>query len=120
VLPALYAGCKSRYDNNKGMDGDACNWQEAKSYCTQLSLQNSRWRLPTKDELLSIVDRGRKEPAIDLTVFPSTASEAFWTVTPSEEDRIGTANEGAWYVLFQNGTPYEGFARAAVRVRCVR
>jgi hypothetical protein len=68
----------------------------------------------------SIVDRGRKEPAIDLTVFPSTASEAFWTVAPSAEDSIGAANEGAWYVLFQNGTPHEGFARAAVRVRCVR
>lgn len=120
AVPAVYTGCQSRYVSNQGTVGDACNWQEAINYCTQLSLQNSRWRLPTKDELLTIVDRGRKEPAIDLTAFPGTASEAFWSSTPSAEDRSSSWSEGAWYVLFQTGTPYEGFAAAAVRVRCVR
>lgn len=120
AVPAVYTGCQSRYVSNQGTAGNACNWQEAMGYCAQLSLQNSRWRLPTKDELLTIVDTSRTEPAIDLTAFPGTASEAFWSATPSTEDRSSSWSEGAWYVLFQNGTPYEGFDATSVRVRCVR
>lgn len=40
------------------------------------------WRLPTREELLTIVDLSRHDPAIDTEKFPDTKSEPYWTSTP--------------------------------------
>ena len=43
------------------------------------------WRLPTADELLSIVDFGVADlgrPTIDATWFPNTQAGHFWTASP--------------------------------------
>lgn len=39
----------------------------------------SNWRLPDVDELHSIVNYGRVDPAIDTNFFPNTASKSYWT-----------------------------------------
>jgi uncharacterized protein DUF1566 len=54
------------------------------------------WRLPTKDELDSIVESDCKKPAIDENVFPDTALMAYWTSTPSGPSY-------AWHVNFRWG-----------------
>jgi hypothetical protein len=41
----------------------------------------SDWRLPQVPELAGIAERQCKNPRINLTVFPATPSDAFWTAT---------------------------------------
>jgi hypothetical protein len=41
------------------------------------------WRLTSINELRSIVERCRAQPAVNRQVFPDTLSSAFWTATPS-------------------------------------
>jgi Protein of unknown function (DUF1566)/Repeat of unknown function (DUF5648) len=64
------------------------------------------WRLPTADELQSIIDYGAPYPApmIDANWFPNTQNSVFWTSTPY----LGDVVNYAWYFLFVNGSVYNG------------
>jgi hypothetical protein len=95
---------------------------EAVNYCANLDLASPLfWRLPTRIELLSIVDIGRIKPAINSEAFPDTPSELFWTAT---QNPISLSPLSFFYVDFATGkadashpgTPAHGF----MRVRCVR
>jgi titin len=55
------------------------------------------WRVPARDELRSIVDYGRVDPAIDTHYFPNTMSNSFWTSSPRAELPV---NDVAWYIYF--------------------
>lgn len=58
------------------------NWKDADAACRSLVLAGHRdWRLPTIQELLSIVDYERSEPAIDTSLFDCEPSW-YWTSTP--------------------------------------
>jgi hypothetical protein len=41
----------------------------------------SDWRLPNAAELYSLVENGCRQPSINTTVFPATATNAYWTST---------------------------------------
>lgn len=56
------------------------------------------WRLPTQDELLSLVQSRCSNPAINLKAFPATASAFYWTSTQGS----GTVNS-FWTVDFKDG-----------------
>lgn len=91
-------------------------WQAAQAYCAALSLDGTlSWRLPTRIELVSILDTRRIEPAIDISVFGADAPpEVFWTASPA-------AFGGAWTVDFRfGGTAVEGTDATTHQVRCVR
>ena len=95
---------------------DRFNLEAAKKYAANLRLGGYEdWRVPTKDELLSIVDRTRANPAIDTEVFPDTPSHWFWTVSPD----AGSSNS-AWVVNFRSGNSYAFDVSSVSRVRCVR
>ncbi len=47
----------------------------------------SDWRVPGLRDLAMIVERECADPRINLTVFPNTASDFFWTNTAREADR---------------------------------
>jgi len=90
-------------------------WAQAKAYCPTLTLAgHSDWRVPTRIELVSLVDFGRSSPAINTTYFPSTPSDYFWSSSP-----LAGSSSLAWYVNF-----YSGFADypevPAGYARCVR
>lgn len=74
------------------------------------------WRLPTRQELLSIVNAANYAPAIDVAFFPNTGSGAHWTLASVAQD-----GAEAWTVNFLSGL-LEPVAKAdtAVRVRLVR
>jgi hypothetical protein len=60
---------------------------------------SSGWRMPTRNELLSIVHNGLSNPAIDKDYFPNTEfTMQFWSSVP----RAGNAAE-AWLISASNG-----------------
>ena len=73
------------------------------------------WRMPTDDELQSIVHYGRTNPTIDPTYFPNTPSSGFWSGSP---DAYGSSS--AWCVYFSYGFVnsyyrYDGYSIRVVR-----
>jgi hypothetical protein len=106
-------------DNNTGViwqkagDGVQRNWTDATQYCANLALGGyGDWRLPPKDELLTIVIHGNN-PTID-PVFDCRSAK-YWTSTAS------VVNPGkAWFVNF--GDSHEGADSKTYErhVRCVR
>ncbi len=76
------------------------------------------WRMPTTNELMSIVDYGiaYPGPTIDTTWFPNTPASYFWSASASS----GYSN-GAWSVYFYYGYAY-GYGKGGygVQVRLVR
>jgi hypothetical protein len=95
---------------------DPLGWEEARSYCSCLVLAGQEdWRLPTRLELLTIVDYRRQDPSIDLTAFPGTANTWFWSASPVAGD-----DAVAWYLSFMDGNTHEGARDVLYGVRCVR
>ncbi|MDI7270074.1 MAG: DUF1566 domain-containing protein, partial [Myxococcota bacterium] len=107
-----------------GQSGDSCgtgsatgmSWQAALAYCDGLSWAgHDDWRLPSRNELQSIVDYGRVAPAVDPTAFPATPSNWFW----SSSSYAGSASD-AWAVYFASGGVDSGGKANTTYVRCVR
>ena len=76
------------------------------------------WRVPTADELFSLVDHSCGAPAIDTTAFPDIRPNSkalpYWTTTP-----LGIANLTV-YIDFSEGF-YDGHSRGfPLAVRLVR
>lgn len=92
---------------------ESFTWQKAKDYAESLG---KGWRLPTRAELLTLVDDTRRNPAC--SVFRDCPSEWFWTSTP-----WAGSSSFAWYVSFYYGyANYYGVyvVGNSYRVRCVR
>jgi hypothetical protein len=73
-------------------------WEQALTYCENLTLPAggySDWRLPNRNELQSIVDYSRYNPAIDTTYFPDTVSSYYWSSTTG-----AVYSPTAWLVRF--------------------
>lgn len=94
------------------------SWTDAVAYCDSLSLEGaSDWRLPTRIELLSIVDYTHKEPAIDAVAFPGTPVDGFWSSTKM----FGVFNDpNAYFVYFDYGQAIPFAKSEPLFVRCVR
>jgi hypothetical protein len=95
--------------------GRTFTWSEAETHCSGLRLgERSDFRLPTRIELVSLLDLERAEPAIDPTAFPETPGEWFWSASPTADDPTR-----AWYAYFYFGYPDIEDRGSAFRVRCV-
>ncbi len=91
------------------------DWYEAVDYCNDLVLGgHSGWRLPTFDELLSIADYTRAEPAIN-PVFEYTGEDSYWSGTP-----FSATPSRAWTIDFRTGKTYYNYKRTNHTVRCVK
>jgi len=93
---------------------------------------SSGWRLPTRIELLSILNRedslftkvqalwsnkGTSQAAIDVRYFPDTKADAYWTV-----DTLAADPSMAWFVYFKPGFINEGnaYADSKSEENCIR
>lgn len=94
------------------------NHQQATDACAALDFAGHKdWRLPTRAELLTLVDITRHEPAIDTEAFPEFPKRGlFWT-----SDLCAWSSASAWFVGFGDGNvsndhrSYYGFALAVRR-----
>jgi len=75
----------------------------------------SDWRLPTREELRSLVDYGRYNPTIDMAWFPNTLSTWYWSSSPLS----GYTGE-AWFVDFGLGYGSFDYTDGAKPARLVR
>jgi hypothetical protein len=94
-------------------------WEDAKTICTKLNAgngyaNNKSWRLPSVEELSTLIDYGRENPAIDTTYFPNTRSSNYW----SSSTYIGNAYS-AWYVSNNTGVVDTSNKSDELYVRCV-
>ncbi len=91
------------------------NWTEAQSYCSHLSLAgHSDWKLPSIQELQSIVDISRYDPAIKSGFKNVNPSDFYWSSS------VYASNERAWVVHFKVGYTSYGNKSNEYYVRCVR
>jgi hypothetical protein len=118
VTGLVWQGCSA------GLSGGYCEigvhseytWEAALAYCDSLAWAGHMdWRLPDHYEHLSIVDRGRVEPAIDRVFFPETASERFWS-----SSSYGYNLGHAWCIDLFDGFMDDADKDLSFRVRCVR
>jgi len=90
-------------------------WQEALSYCETSTLaEYGDWRLPSVNELQSIVDYSRYTPAINADYFPNTESY-YWSSTTD-----ASYPSNARVVYFYDGTIYGRSKSYYYYVRAVR
>jgi len=93
-------------------------WQNGQVYCNQLNVGNRLgWRLPTMQELASLVDPSVPFPGPTLPAghpFIGVQSFGYWSATSA------TNTSRAWVVFFSNGTVDTGDKFFPRFVWCVR
>jgi formylglycine-generating enzyme required for sulfatase activity len=104
-------------------DNTTRSWGDAWNYCQDLILWiggsigylATNWRLPTTDELMSIVSYGSYDPAINPVAFSGTNSSGYWSSNTRASD-----SGYAWIVDFILGSVYNSDKSIDRFVRCVR
>lgn len=90
------------------------NWSDAQAYCKSLPMDHGiQWRLPTYDELISIVDYTKHSLAI-MPAFEHIVSESYWTSNTDVSNPQNAKN-----VYFGNGCPNSNAKEDLYYVRCV-
>ncbi|EIF2259185.1 DUF1566 domain-containing protein [Vibrio cholerae] len=103
--------------NGGTCQGSACDTQAFVNAVNSQGLCGANdWRLPSVNELLSIVHNGRVEPAIDQSYFPHTPQYNWYC---SSSPHAYDSND-AWGVNFDDGRVYYGNKNFGVPVRLVR
>ncbi len=85
-------------------------WEEARLRCEKLG---GGARLPSRTELVSLVDYGRESPAMNAPTLsaPTSSTDLYWTAT--------TAMDGVWVVGFGEGSITSIDRSLTARARCV-
>jgi formylglycine-generating enzyme required for sulfatase activity len=103
------------WQDNKSVTEVKKNWEEAQKYCDTLSLgDNDTWRLPTYDELITIVDYNKHTLAA-MPAFQHVLSEYYWSSDMDKEN-----NNNAKNIYFGNGCPNSNSKFETYYVRCVK
>ena len=88
------------------------NWSTANSNCNNSTKEGkSDWRLPTKDELLTMYNN--KAALQGVSGFTAFVSNYYWSSTVN-------SSGSHWIVSFANGNTYSGNDTTSGYVRCVR
>jgi len=114
-------------DTNTGLtwqkqdDGTLRYWDEASSYCASLGTD---WRLPTKKELITIVDYSIPYPGPTINpIFTGTPqNSAYWTSTDCKGYPYDASGVSVAWIVYFNGGSVNGSGKTSsvANVRCVR
>jgi Protein of unknown function (DUF1566) len=92
--------------NNSGTvdESDRLNWIDGVSHCAKKTVGNRKgWRLPTVQELASLVDTVNTNPSLPSGhPFTNVQSLVYWTASS------GYNGEPPWSIVFSNGTVTHG------------
>jgi hypothetical protein len=92
------------------------SWQSAlKTAESTVFAEKQDWRLPNQAELQSLAERRCINPAINITAFPNTISDWFWSSTPVSGD-----SQYAWKISFSDGNLGWNYRDNNYSVRLVR
>jgi len=98
----------------KTVTSGALTWADAVALCANLELGGrSDWRVPSRIELVSLVDFSAFGHANDVA-FPDSPQEQFWTCSQGPADPLA-----AYVVLFGNGSTGADYKTTPHFVRCV-
>lgn len=111
TLPTVFDVCTSGYPAEEGTQ---CTWWEAFAYCDGLDWGGyGDWYLPDEHELISVLDYGAADPALDGSLFPSVPVDLFWTSSSFNK-------EEAWFVSMDMGRLDYRYKDFGAFVWCVR
>lgn len=97
----------------KSASEEALKWKPAIDYCNNLNYNGTTgWRLPSINELASILNYSLSQPA---STFPSLPSDTFWSSTSYNE-----SPDYAWRINSSNGTIETGKKTKTAAVICVK
>jgi len=103
------------WQDDESVKSNELTWHEAINYCNNLTLDgHSDWRLPTINELLSITDDTKYDPAI-IDGLQYATSGFYWSSSPYVSD-----TSFAWFVYFKIGYDFWYGKSTTNLVRCVR
>jgi hypothetical protein len=91
------------------------SYTQAHDACRRLRLGGYHdWRLPTCQELLTLLEDRPERPAVDAKAFPSIDGSWYWTSTAT------ALADTVWVVSLQFGISNDGIDNSLNRVRAVR
>lgn len=98
-------------------DDTPMNWSDAKAYCEALVLDGGCWRLPTRVELVTLLDPTVTNPMVKSVAAMAQYTDLgrYWTDTVAASD-----DTKAWTVGFGTGQVFFYPQVEMQRVRCVR
>jgi len=111
----IWQKCSIGQKNDKNCTGKALflNWDDSIKQCESLNIESKKWRLPTKEELETIIEKG-SEPSINTQIFPNTNILWYWSSTLYPK-----APEYVWRVSFNKGK-FGGILKTNTSyIRCV-
>jgi len=108
----------------RGQSATKKTWPEAWAYCQNLTLPviggKTDWRLPNVEELLSIADYNKREPAInDAFLDTDPTFSGYWSSTTVPYE-FGIADTRVMTVSFRHGSSSANDKDGTNNVRCVR
>ena len=96
----------------------ACTWFQTVEWIARINARRfagyNDWRLPTVQELVTILDYERMDPSVS-PIFSPTQAASYWSSTS-----VALSAADAWGVDFSNGRVFSGNKQLTAYVRAVR
>jgi Protein of unknown function (DUF1566) len=91
------------------------NFKGALAHAKSRATRQSAWRVPSIEELGTLVEKSARPAAIDGSAFPDTLANRYWSSSPHE-----TEATQAMMVLFKDGHVFKYHRNNKAHVRLVR
>ncbi len=84
---------------NANLGGER-DWRAAVYYCRRIEISDRKgWRLPTAQELATLIDTSLSMPRVHIEAFENVQLEFYWTITHDDWDDVT-----AWIVDMESGS----------------